>query len=376
MGNSGSANRDTPHSPRLPITYSASCKRNEKTATYQAIYTFSERASFIKITQSEFSKTIYPDRLFSNIQDIDINITRSKTVENQIKIVGILEKAIYQYVDKSYPNQKAWNDCHSPWGTDFFRQEGKTWLPWWNDGETEHYGDTEQNKSYRGGNRLYVQLRNPGKYNIIVPEDCDVLLNTNKQKLFDRGSYSTNNNITFNAMYLDNKTEVAYKGRYDFSKPNGYVKITTSTKPTNINVKRTNETNYKIILEAIITKSTLKTDEINPNNLPWSDDTQTNTTEGSSLNAFVRGGNRINIVLNESGTYNLIIPDGYDLTINIDEGDMQITGRTGRMEIGASWVSRCGYTGSSVDGYESWSYEGNHEMGISRLKTKTGKAFV
>ena len=362
MGNSTSNTKNKPRSAVAEYNFVASCNRNEVHAVYQGIYTLSESYGIVKITQ------LIPNSC-SGIKDVDVDIVRHNE-RNKIIVEGLLDKSIYQKTDESYVEQK-----HSS-SVGFFNNNNKTWLPWWDDGVTNKYGDTRQCKSYRGGNRLHIDIREPGTYRIFIPMNYDFTVNTLKMASIGKGIRIAENNSNYSVEVLDQDKENVYNAQYIFSKPKGFIRIVSDADSTDINIKRNNNKTNIFTLSATINKTNIDSSIYTNSVLPWTDTRELGTNHKDlAFNTFIRGGNRIDIALKKPGIYQLNVPNDIDLVVDILKGDIYMSGDTGEKYINATDVSKTGYTGSIVAGYNSWIYSGSKEAGFSDLTTKKGHAY-
>jgi hypothetical protein len=170
---------DKTPSEKKKFNFTASCVRTNKDSTYIGTYTFSHPFGLVKVKchDTDTKESLYPNRLLvDKKKDFDIKINRVISKTNDIVIECTLDKNIFEIVDEAYPEQKTWHENHHP-ETSYYRTYNKLWLPWVDNAkDIEHYGEAEQNKFIRGGNRINIDFMYPGSYVITVPDDVDLIV--------------------------------------------------------------------------------------------------------------------------------------------------------------------------------------------------------
>lgn len=181
-----------------------------------------------------------------------------------------------------------------------------------------------------------------------------------------------------------------YTGVYTFAYPSGFIKICVGTPSnnidpftmfdpaTNIKINRVSSRDLTFKIAATLDKNLYKimdrnyknSKSIKPNWLPWIDDAEyINDTD----NKYIRGGNRLEIMIQCPGEYILTIPDDVDLILEIDTGNISYVGGSGEISVTATDVSRCGSAGSFVNRVHQWEYTGDKKRGYAVLITHKGR---
>lgn len=345
--------------PAPKCNFDAVCTRSDSEAIYQARYIFTEPQGYLKLTTDLFDGNIYHDKVAPENRKINYKIIRNADLVNEIRISAKLSKSIYQYVDESYPERINIHDKPAASKFDVCIQPGKLWLPWWDNAISDNYADATKTQKYRGGNRLMLDLRQVGTYEIMVPLDWDIDDGVNDTVVNENDDY-----IAKIFIHNDNGIFVKTQMNYPFAKPYGYVKIVSDTAPTQIHVVRTNSCNNFITMEGLFEKKYQNTAD----EMPWHD----NTVTRNDKKIILPNPNRLFITITKPGNYTITLPDDCDLDIENREGDMSIKRGTGEMHLSATDMTEAGYSGYSANNYNSWSYHGVREQGYSNLKTKKG----
>ncbi len=137
----------------LNITKDA--KTGEK--TYVGIYPVDAPQGFVKVKTNFLS-------LWRKVDPKDVHITIDRHAKQQIVVTAVLTKKIAEESD----SVERGNRDHI--------QYGWLWKPWWSDvvRHPHDYFRAVSRIKLRGNNRLLVEIREPGHYHIMVPEDADI----------------------------------------------------------------------------------------------------------------------------------------------------------------------------------------------------------
>jgi hypothetical protein len=111
--------------------------------------------------------------------------------------------------------------------------------------------------------------------------------------------------------------------------------------------------------------------------IPWLDNTITdihNYLKKERNNSAMRGGNRLDLTLNEPGHYRIFIPHDADIEIDLSDGDIRYSSRAAtELSIESSTVNYWGNSGSHGHSGGKWHYFwGPKGAPITELKTKKG----
>lgn len=137
-------------------THTLSVTKNTETGekTYQGVYPVEFPRGLVRVKTVFFNK---------NIVQKNVHLTVDRHTKDQIIITAMLAKKIVLANDESEQDNN------------YFKQRDKIWVPWWTDivqPLLESFQPVSRAK-LRGGNRLSVQLREEGRYHIMLPYDAD-----------------------------------------------------------------------------------------------------------------------------------------------------------------------------------------------------------
>lgn len=125
--------------------------------TYVGTYPVDVPQGFVKVKTNFLS-------LWRKVDPKDVHITVDRHAKQQIIVTAVLTKKIAEESDRVEQRDIS------------HIQYGWLWKPWWID-VVSHPQDLFRAVSrikLRGNNRLCVEIREPGHYHIMVPEDADI----------------------------------------------------------------------------------------------------------------------------------------------------------------------------------------------------------
>jgi hypothetical protein len=261
-----------------------------------------------------------------------------------------------------------------------------THTPWWSD---ENYNvcstifeekdskiEASRLVSFRGGNRIFIELRESCEYDITIPNDCDYETNLQSTEILGElpDFFS---GVHFNekkkcSKYLmerienDRKELVEFSGTYSIGE-NGLVRVYQKFKDKiNVVIKKVKDANVTINATIDnVSKKYLWTGKLVE--LPWSTDaiageiinikSKDSTMFASQILSF-KGGNRIAITLNDIGKYVITVPFDTDFETDFESADIKIEPfvHPTSLHVDCSEVSVWGDNGSSCAGRQSWDY--------------------
>lgn len=99
-----------------------------------------------------------------------VNLKIARHSENTVKIVATLSKAEAIRIDPSCPGSEHYLRLD-------YKEYEWLWTPWWTDEilkSIDQYRKREREATLRGGNRLLIDIREPGDYTVWIPNDCDI----------------------------------------------------------------------------------------------------------------------------------------------------------------------------------------------------------
>src|SRR5207248_704857 len=105
---------------------------------------------------------------YGNYVNPEAHITVDRHTAQHIIISAVLTKKIVEQSDDSEKNDS------------FYKEHQHLWLPWWTDSITnpEDLFKAVTKTKLRGNNRLFIEIREPGNYHIMIPDDADAEIKT------------------------------------------------------------------------------------------------------------------------------------------------------------------------------------------------------
>lgn len=279
-------------------------------------------------------------------------------------------------------------------------------IPWWSDENYDVCSTIFEEKgskifasklvSLRGDNRIFIELRESCEYDITIPEDCDYETNLNSSEITgslpdffsgvqfsvrkELSKYLMEKNVEENSENSENSIDdsIEYSGRYPID-AKGLVRIYQKfNDKINVVIKKGSDANLSI--NAKVEKKYAWTNELIE--LPWS----TNAIIGEIINVksigskmsasqllTFKGGNRIDVVLNEIGNYVIMIPFDADFETDFETADVKIEPfiHPTSLHVDCCAVNVWGDNGMSSCEKQSWDYYsfGHRSDPYTRIKT-------
>ncbi|MBA3954952.1 hypothetical protein H0X48_06555 [Candidatus Dependentiae bacterium] len=351
-------------------------KTNQK--IYTATYPLAECQGLVSIKSHTHWKdypTLYPGKLYPKEHQA-INLKLVRHAANEVVIKAVLDKEIYELVDKSYEGMKPWHALHNPQSSNEFyqRKNGPRWIPWSDNALTNNWLKLERNVQIRAHNRLELRLEEPGYFEIAVPFDADIETNA--------GSFYCN---TTNAQLfpvheqsIDKATgKVVYKNSYLLSKPKGLIKIESNlmqNKPIAVVITR-HKSNTVIVARTTSSEHITAADK------------QPIIQSSTQYAALLRGTNRLYLSFEEPGVYSVAVPNDADIEVNQLEGDISyISDKPTWLTIRGTTVNQVGHNGNLIrpspnnkllKNVNEWEYYwGSKSDPLTRLVTQNGHITV
>lgn len=333
------------------------------------------------------------DALYKN-NKMKVNIKR--TADSKLTIVAKMDYDLAEKWCKWKKDNESYYFAHNPWWTnEIYDVCAMKFI----DNKSDIKATNEV--TFRGGNRIFIDLREEAEYEINIPNDADYEPCLEAPKIESKPDLSSgyyNNDMNEFSKYvrepISETKSIMFSGTYPIG-ANGLIRLYQKDKDSETKVVINRVQNQPLTIIASIESKLAENKyiwsavdlqkKIAPSSvpLPWYSNAKTYksnkvTDDNGTLNVLqmlnFKGGNRIDIELKSPGFYAIDVPHDADLETYFESANVIYDNDSYKtcLSVDCKSVNICGDNGSSTEKRQRWDYYsfGTGSDPLTKIKTK------